>query len=261
MVLDIHRYVAIGDSFTEGLWDPLPGREDVQRGWADRLAEAISRRRLAAGAAPLQYANHAIRGRLLQPIIDEQLEPALAQHPDLLSIVAGGNDMLRPGSDPDALAAGLEEAVIRARREGVRVLMATGMDPAGLPLVQSVRSKVGTFNAHIWSIAARQGAAVVDLWGLRALRHRQMWAADRIHLSSEGHHRVAQAALRALGWEPEDPAWRTALPPAQIRRAEQLRENGQWLRRDVLPWATRRLRRRSSGDERVAKYPDVDDIP
>ena len=264
MVERISRYIAVGDSFTEGLWDPYPaprGEPDVQRGWADRLAESLSSRRVAAGLPALEYANHAIRGRLLAPILRDQVPLALSQEPDLISIVGGGNDILRPGTDPDALARILEDAVTAARRAGARVLLGTGMDPIDLPLVRSTRQKVALFNAHVWSIANRQGAAVLDLWGLRALRHPSMWAGDKIHLSPQGHQRVSQAALVGLGLAPDDPHWRTLLPAPNARAVERWRENGQWFVNDVAPWMTRRLRRRSSGDERTAKFPEPFRLP
>ncbi|MCC7127666.1 MAG: SGNH/GDSL hydrolase family protein, partial [Microbacteriaceae bacterium] len=90
------RYVAIGDSFTEGIGDPEPRSPGGNRGWADRVAEVLS-----AKTDDFAYANLAIRGRLLQQIFDEQVEPALELRPDLVTVSAGGNDILRPGSDPD----------------------------------------------------------------------------------------------------------------------------------------------------------------
>ncbi len=90
------RYVAMGDSLTEGLVDPYP--DGSPRGWADRFAGHLA----AAAGEPLQYANLAIRGRLLRPIIAEQLEPALALKPDVVSLWGGGNDIMRPRVDVDA---------------------------------------------------------------------------------------------------------------------------------------------------------------
>ena len=83
------RYVAMGDSQTEGVGDG----DDVTglRGWADRLAE-----RLAIGNPGLQYANLAVRGRLAAQVHTEQLGPALALRPDLATVFAGVNDLLRP---------------------------------------------------------------------------------------------------------------------------------------------------------------------
>lgn len=255
MIENISRYVAIGDSFTEGLWDPAPGEVEQQRGWADRLADSLSRRRTDAGLPALEYANLAVRGKLLREILEEQLPMALDLKPHLISIIGGGNDILRPGTDPDDLGRALEKAVITARRAGIRVLLGNGMDPIGLPLVRRTRGKVATYTAHVWAIAQAQGAAVLDVWGLHALKHPHMWADDHIHLSPLGHHRVAQGALHALGLTPDDPEWRTALPDLNLTRAQTLQEYSQWVRTEVAPWVGRRLRGTSSGDGRTGKYP------
>src|ERR1700761_2243140 len=116
-----HRYVAIGDSFTEGIGDPEATSPGGFRGWADRVAEV-----LATKTNDFAYANLAIRGKLIQQIMDDQIEPALALHPDLISISAGGNNILRPGSDPDHVAAKLDEAVERLRRDNATVLLFNG---------------------------------------------------------------------------------------------------------------------------------------
>lgn len=242
------RYVAIGDSFTEGLWDPDEQAEPPV-GWADRLAAHLDVE---------SYANLAIRGRLLEPIIKDQLERALSLSPDLISIVGGGNNMLRPGADPDRLARILESGVIKAREAGADVLLATSTDTRGVLLMSRMRPTVAQFNTNIWSIARRHGAYVTDLWGLRSIYDWRVWAPDRIHFNSEGHRRVANAALVALGLPPYDPDWDVPLPAADPETlATRASGHLQWLRRDVAPWATRRLRRTSSGHEKVAKRPDL----
>lgn len=250
------RYIAVGDSMTEGLWDPYAEGGQELRGWADRLAAALSARQVADGGAQLEYANLAVRGRLLGSILEAQLPEALEAGADLVSVVGGGNDLLRPNADPDRLAARLERAVRTAREAGVHVLLATGTDPRRAPLLGAIRPKVAVYNAHIWSIARRTGADVVDVWGLRALQDWRMWSEDRIHLSAEGHHRVAQAALVALSLAPDDPQWARPLPAAEpIPARDQWRTDAAWLRREVYPWARRHLRGRSSGDGRTAKRP------
>jgi lysophospholipase L1-like esterase len=250
------RYIALGDSFTEGLWDPDPQEPDHQRGWADILAAHLSTRRVADGAEPLEYANLAIRGRLLRPILAEQVPAALELGPDLVSLIGGGNDMLRPAADPDRMAADLEDAVVRLRRSGAEVLLGTGVDAKDSPIVRRTRGRVAVFNSHIWSIARRHDAAVLDLWGMRSLRDWRMWAPDRIHLTTDGHTRVAQAALVALGLAPDDERWDDPLTPLPaVPRLEQVRADAAWLKEHAYPWATRRLRGRSSGDTRVPKRP------
>ncbi|WP_253182107.1 SGNH/GDSL hydrolase family protein [Cellulosimicrobium cellulans] len=255
-------YVAIGDSFSEGLWDPYPGKEDHQRGWADLLAQHLAVRRVQAGAEPLRYANLAIRGRKLPAILTEQVPAALELRPDLVSLVGGGNDILRPSADVDRLSRTLEDAVARLRAAGVDVLLATGFDASRSPVVNLTRPRVGVFNANLWAIARRHGAYVLDLWGMRALQDWRMWSDDRIHLTPEGHRRVAQGALVGLGQEPDDAAWDdplAPLPPAPV--LDRARQNAQWVRTHLLPWAQRRLRGTSSGDHRVPKAPELLPVP
>jgi lysophospholipase L1-like esterase len=244
-------YVALGDSFTEGLEDL--GKDGAYRGWADRLAEVLA---AGAPAGDLRYANLAVRGRLLPEIVAEQVPAALELQPDLVSLVGGGNDVLRPGSDPDRLADLLESAVETIREAGADVLLATGVDPVKSPIINLTRSKVALYNNHIWSIARRQGAFVVDLWGMRALQDRRMWAADRIHMTTEGHQRVAWQAAEVLGAASGND-WATPLPPSPaVGRRATVREDAQWVREYVGPWVGRRLRRRSSGDTVTPKRPE-----
>lgn len=245
------RYLALGDSFTEGLNDPDPQRPGEYRGWADRLAEHLA----AASEGEVEYANLAIRGRLMPQVLAEQVPVALEAQPDLVSLIAGGNDLLRPGGDPDALAAALDEAVGRLRAAGADVLLATGTDPRRTPIIRRIRGRVAVFNAHVWSIAARHGAAVLDQWGAAWLQDRRMWDTDRIHLTAEGHRRMALAAAAALGIDAAGD-WRTPLPPIPARPLRiAVGEEAAWVRGFVAPWVGRRLRGRSSGDGRIPKRP------
>lgn len=285
------RYVALGDSFTEGLWDvpdgapPASAEQEppglVCRGWADLLAGHLAERLAASSDAPatvpgevvgapdprnlagkreerLAYANLAVRGRLLGGILEEQVPAALELGPDLVSLIGGGNDLLRPGADPDRLAADLEDAVVRLRAAGADVLLGTGMDTRHSPVIRRTRSRTAVLNAHVWSIARRHGAHVLDLWGMRSLHDWRMWADDRIHLTTEGHRRVAQGALESLGLEPDDVAWDDPLAPLPpLPRSARVRADVAWMRTHAYPWATRRLRGRSSGDRRRAKRPEL----
>lgn len=252
-------FVAIGDSFTEGLWDPYAGDIHDLAGWADRAALAMSRRRVEAGLEPLAYANLAIRGRRLRRILDEQLPAALEMSPDLVSIVGGGIDILRLGADPDHLAERLESSVVLTRATGADVLLATCMDTRNAgPLLGITRPRMALYSAHISSIARRHGCYVLDQWGLPALDDMRMWSDDRIHLSPEGHHRLSQAALVGLGLPPDDATYRELLPAADgVGHVQRWRSHGAWLRRDVAPWVGRGLRRASTGDGRSAKRPEL----
>ncbi|MCU1509913.1 MAG: hydrolase family protein [Glaciihabitans sp.] len=243
------RYVAIGDSFTEGIGDPEPASPGGYRGWADRVAEVLS-----AQTSDFAYANLAVRGRLMQQIFDEQLEPALALRPDLITISAGGNNIIRPGSDPDVVAASLDEAVGRLRTDGATVVVFNGPDIGMTPVLKRVRGKVAIYNENIHTLAKKHDAIVADMWSLRELSDPRMWAPDRLHFSPIGHNTIAAMVLDSLGVEhtiePFNPeplpriAWRTA-------RVEDLG----WAREHLVPWVLRRLRHQSSGDFITAKRP------
>lgn len=249
------RYVAIGDSFSEGMCDPDPARENSFLGWTDRLAHLLAADARDAGHE-LRYANLAIRGRLLADIVDRQLPLALEMKPDLVSIVGGGNDVLRPGSDVDALSRRMEEAVATLRGAGIDVLMATPTDPKAAPLLSATRPRSAIYLANLHTIARRHGCALIDQWGLDELKDWRMWAEDRLHMTPEGHVRVALAAYEALGGNPADRP--EALPPAEpVGRVQWLRENARWANEYVRPWVHRRLTGRSSGDAITAKRPQL----
>lgn len=243
-------YLAIGDSFTEGLNDPGP--HGHYRGWADRLAELM-----AARQPDLRYANIAIRGKYLRQIIDDQLPVALAARPDLVTFCAGGNDILRPSGDPDTIAATFEDAVVQLREQGTDVVICTGFDTRATPVLRRVRGRVATYNGHLRAIADRHGCHVVDLWSMTALHDPQAWSDDRLHLSPEGHRRVALCAAEVLG-VPVDGDWRepwplTAPPDWLTRRRADVR----WTREHFLPWVNRHLHGRSSGDGLSPKRPEL----
>ncbi|GAB3107755.1 SGNH/GDSL hydrolase family protein [Janibacter alkaliphilus] len=247
------RYVAVGDSFTEGMVDPDPARPDAYRGWADLLAAELAERT----EAPFGYANLAIRGRKVDDVVGRQLDEALAMGPDLVSIVGGGNDILRPRVDLDRLAATLESAVARARAAGADVLMATPSNPAEAGLFRGLLGRHAIHSANVFSIAQRHAAHVLDLWGLESVRDWRMWGEDRIHLSTEGHHRVAQAALHALGQSTGD-GWRDRLDPAPpLPARERAAKGAAWARTYAGPWVQRRVKGISSGDLRDAKRPEI----
>jgi len=243
------RFVAIGDSVTEGIGDPDPDNPGGHRGWADRTAEELART-----APDFAYANLAIRGRLLGQILAEQAEAALALRPDLVSVCAGGNDVLRPGSDPDVLAARLDELLGIVSRDGATVLLFTGFDVGHTPVLSAVRGKTAIYNENMRALATRHRAVVADLWASRDLRLPGMWTRDRIHFSPLGHHTVAALALEALGVPHTlEPLQARAALPRSWRTARH--DDLVWARAHLAPWVLHWLRHQSDGDGITAKRP------
>lgn len=249
MTHPFHRFVALGDSFTEGVGDPDPSRPNGVRGWADRVAEA-----LAADDPDVGYANLAIRGRKLLPILAEQLEPALALEPDLVTIYAGANDILRPQVDVDALVAAYDDGLARLASTGARLVVFTAFDPGGSATYRLLRGRFALYNELVREAADRHGATVVDFWRMREYRHWGYWDEDRMHMGPAGHQRMAVAVLDALGVDHG-----LAVPEpreiAVLDRRAQLRQNAAWVRTSAAPWVHRRLTGRSSGDALDPRYP------
>ncbi|KIH98524.1 SGNH hydrolase [Streptomonospora alba] len=256
---DIISYVALGDSFTEGLDDPYPESEGTgsarYRGWADRLAE-----HLAASRGEVRYANLAVRGRLIRQIAEHQVPRAVELQPDLVTLCAGGNDIIRPGADPDVTARIFEAAIRRLAATGARIVVFTGMDTGFQPVMRHLRGRIATYNMHVRAIADDYGCDVVDLWGMRVLRDHRAWSSDRLHLSAEGHRRIALRVCEVLdACPPAD--WREPWPaerPRPWRSARQ--EDLVWAREHLVPWIGRRLTGRSSGDGLAPKRPELEPL-
>lgn len=247
------RFIVCGDSYSEGMSDEII--DGQYRGWADRVADT-----LATEVDGFTYVNLSIRGKLLKQVIDDQLPAALnfvTGSDTLLSFHAGANDALRPGYKPELAQSLYEAAVRRAAKSGATLMLFTVLERTGNTGRGSDvwATRFGGFNKIVRQVGAEVGAIVVDANNESFFSDSRFLAFDRLHLNAEGHHRVAQALLEKLGYN-FDPAWRKPLPPAQPTP---------WFRRRIisviwfctfaLPWIWRRVRGKSSGDGRSAKYP------
>ena len=248
-----HRYVALGDSGTEGVGDE-PHPDGSERGWADRLAEV-----LAEANPQLLYANLAVRGSLAAQVHEQQLALALALEPDLITVVAGINDIVRPRLDLDASLAHMDEMLRDLVASAATVVTATFPDVSPInPVARLARKRLHHFNHRLRAIAAKRGALLVEAEDFPILADRRMWCEDRLHLSPEGHRGLAAATARTLGVAVKDssaPGHHSPGPLAtqRLRLNEELR----WARAFLLPWIHRRLTGRSSADGRNAKRPQL----
>jgi lysophospholipase L1-like esterase len=254
MTGSFRRFVALGDSFTEGVGDHDPDRPNGVRGWADRFAEGLARQ-----TNDVRYANLAIRGRKMDAILAEQIEPALALEPDLVTIYAGGNDILRPKVDIDALVARYGEAVGRLAATGAQVVMFTGFDLGFAPIFRHLRGRVATYNELVREVADDHRAVLVDYWRLREYRDPRYWDVDRLHMSAAGHQRMAIAVLDALGLQHDRPL-PTLAPLTVMDRRQQRAANLAWARAHAAPWVRRRLAGTSSGDSLSARRPTLEPV-
>lgn len=245
----------MGDSFTEGVGDRNKHLPNGVRGWADRVAE-----RLARAEPGWEYANLAVRSKRLRHIIAEQLGPALAMEPTLITLYAGGNDILDFGTDMDELMAQYEELVSTLARTGATLVLFTGFDIRVSVLLEPLKKRNAAYNRKVRELAAKYGAVLVDYWCFDAMHDRRMWDADRLHMSKAGHKYVAAQVLDHLGvshkislkeWE----------PPARMTLRDWERRQRRWVSDWVFPLFGRKLRGVTLGDNLSPRWPQPVKVP
>ncbi len=247
------RFIVCGDSYSEGMSDEVINGQ--YRGWADRTADAM-----AQAHANFTYVNLAVRGKLLGQVVEDQVPTALAfvtGADTLVSFHAGANDALRPGYQADVAIALYQEAVRLIAKSGAQVMLFTVLEKTGNTGrgAQVWEKRFSAFNRGVREVGAEVGAIVVDANQENFLSDRRFLAFDRLHLNAEGHYRCAEAVKEKIGL-PFNPAWRTPLPPAKkVPWIAQKAITVAWFVIFALPWIFRRIRGKSSGDGRSAKYP------
>ncbi|MFD9703698.1 SGNH/GDSL hydrolase family protein [Lentzea sp. NPDC059081] len=243
------RFVAIGDSCTEGLDDLLP--DGRYRGWADRVASVLD-------APGFRYANLGVRGRRMDQMLAEQVPSASTLEPDLVAVFAGGNDVMSGASG--AVLSARADALVRAVTSFAPTVAVFTLSDIShrMPFGWRMRPRILALNAAMRAAASRYGAVLVDVEADSCVHDSRYFGPDRLHLSSLGHRRLAGHLLSALEI-PFDPAWMAALPgtaaPASVV------EHWRWLREQVLPVAYTRTRNkligRQPGDGFTPKRPTL----
>lgn len=247
------RFVALGDSCAEGLADPHPSG-GFYRGWADFVAA-----RLAEDEPGFRYANLAVRGRRLDQIHAEQTPSATRLRPDLIALFGGGNDVMSRGWDARTVARRVDTA-IRACTEIAPVVVTFTLSDIShrMPMGHRMRPRLTALNDAVREASVSYGATLVDLWPDDAAHDSRYFGSDRLHLSEQGHRRLAGHVLGKLGVS-HDPAWLAPLPGSAGRSG--LRADLRWLTREVLPVAVTRFRNRlvgrQPGDGFLPKRPEL----
>jgi lysophospholipase L1-like esterase len=248
-----NRFIVCGDSYSEGMTDEVV--DGNFRGWADRVADEMAKH-----SDSFTYANLAIRGKLLQQVVDDQVPEAvkfISGKDTLISFHAGANDALRPGYDAAKTIAQYQSAVRELAKSGATILLFTVLEDTGNKGRGSEvwKKRFSEYNRAIKEVAAEVGAIITDANDLDFFKDNRFLAFDRLHLNAEGHWRVAHGVLEVLDY-PNDPAWKIPLPAAKPTPWLKARLIGVlWFFTFALPWILRRLQGKSSGDGRRAKYP------
>jgi lysophospholipase L1-like esterase len=253
--MTFERYVALGDSTTEGLDDP--DGAGGYRGWANRLAE-----RIAAHQGSLAYANLGVRGLCARQIREQQLDAALALRPDLATVVAGMNDLLRSSFDARAIAADIGAMQRALVDRGCVVLTFTIPDISHRlamgPVARMLSRRTHDLDDELRRVSPAAGAILVDLAAHDLASDPRMWSRDRLHANAEGHARIAAALAQALDLPGTDDSWLAPLPaPPPAGIAARIADDLAWGRDYLVPWLWRRLRGAPAADRRVPKRPSL----
>jgi lysophospholipase L1-like esterase len=201
------RYVAIGDSSTEGLNDP--DGDGGYRGWSRRLAA-----RIANAQGGLLYANFGVRGLTTREILDQQLAPAAAMRPDLITMFSGTNDVLRPRLHVRSIERDIERMQRTFIEGGATVLTFTLPDLTPvMPIARCIAPRIRAMNDAVRMATARTGATLLDFATYPVATDPRLWHEDRIHANATGHARIADALAFALALPDTDDTWRSDLPP------------------------------------------------
>ncbi|MCT9079045.1 SGNH/GDSL hydrolase family protein [Streptomyces fulvoviolaceus] len=187
------RFVALGDSLTEGVGDPVG---EGWRGWAALLAGGL-------GEGEVAFTNLAVSGSQTRDVLERQLPAALALRPDIASVVVGVNDTLRCTFDIHAVAARLDRVYAAFAEQGAVLLTACLPDPGtmlGLPgaLARPLARRQRAVNTVVHALSERYGAVHLHAAEGTWTTDRAMWSADRLHPSERGHRQLAARAHALL---------------------------------------------------------------
>ena len=242
------RYVALGDSSTEGIDDP--DGNGGYRGWSQRLAE-----RIHATQGGLHYANLAVRGLTTAQVCERQLAAAVAMRPDLATVFCGTNDVTRVRFDAASVAADIERMQCKLVASGATVLSFTlpNLAPV-MPLARLIAPRIAALNHALAQASRSTGSILVDFAAHSVATDSRLWSEDRIHANSAGHARIAEALAHALQLPGSNAAWQQPFPTVlEPTRGQWWAAELRWMRRHLLPWAWQGLVGRSSAQGRSPK--------
>lgn len=248
----INSYIALGDSFTEGVGDFDDRYPNGVRGWADRVAQ-----QLAHNNPDFTYANLAIRGYLLDQIIDNEVEPALEMRPDMITFCAGGNNLIRPKTNLDELISKTTAILDKFLEQNIKVVVWTAADAPNRPIFRQLRGRFALFNELLREVLAeRPEIMLVDYWRMHEYENSNLWDDDRLHMSALGHKIMAKAVLEVL--QQANDLEDVVIPPEpELTAAEVRKDDIRWYREFLVPWISRRIKGTSSGDNIKPKYPKL----
>ncbi|MEV6285795.1 SGNH/GDSL hydrolase family protein [Kribbella sp. NPDC051770] len=252
------HYVALGDSTTVGVGDPLNGSTtdlsgagarpgEGWRGWASLLADSLG------SSHRVTFSNYATSGATVPQVTADQL-PETGDGPiDLASLIVGVNDTLRSTFDAGQIRDCLHQCAAQLTERGALLLTVRFHDHGqvfGLPawLRRPLWQRIEQVNAVYDDLFLQYGGVRLDMADYPEVYRRDFWSVDRLHPGERGHRRLARAfadELHARGVRIDVPPDLSCAgePPSRWADAVwMVREGVPWLGRragDLTPWAAR----------------------
>jgi len=187
------RFAVLGDSLAKGVLDP-PVQGYAPASWPERVAAALRRVRPSLG-----YRNLGMVGLRTRQVRDAQLAAALEFRPDLATLVCGGNDLIVPKLDREAVEADIDAMVAALVEAGATVFVFGLMNiTAATSQLDLLKPRLMGLNALVRKVAMRRGAVFVDLWPHPAAADRDLYSGDLLHMSARGHAHIATTTIHAL---------------------------------------------------------------
>lgn len=243
-------YIAIGDSLSEGLGDFTFNQNRHHNGWTDRLAGILAREAQDSNY-DFHFANLALRGTKLETIMSQQVAKALQLQPDLVSVMAGSNDLLSKEDSLPRLRASYRDGLQQLLAGGCDVVVANTINPLHLRVFKPLRYRAERFSEMIGDVAGEFAIPVIDVFGIQDFEQLLYWAEDMVHFSGHGHIAVANQAAKLLDLNYRYQQINTA-DFAPVTRS--VFETLAWVGRDVIPFLQRKLKGVTSGDGMHPKH-------
>lgn len=187
------RFVAIGDSFTEGIGDEVEGI--ALKSWVDHFVQLC--------VNDIEYANFAKRGLVTKEIRSQQLEKALTFNPDLVSLIAGANDVLKGRWNHYAYKEDMKCMIDTLSKTGADIMIANLPDftvrlPFSTEKKQVLKEQLLEANEVILSLSREHQLHHIDFWNHQLVNDNTLWSKDFIHPNSKGYVKVAELIFSSL---------------------------------------------------------------
>jgi len=244
-------YVAIGDSLSEGLGDFDFHSDRHHKGWTDRLAAMLSAHAENLGHE-FHYANLALRGSKLKTILTKQLQQALELKPDLVTIMAGSNDLVT--GNLEELEATFRNGLRQLQAAGCRVVVVTTIRPSHLNLFKVVLPMAEAISSMLVRLAQEASVDVLDVHSIESFSDIRYWAEDMVHFSGHGHIVIANKAAALMGIPQRMPE---ANATDMHKPSRGLVGTARWFVLYAIPFIQRRIKGTTSGDNMLPKHQNL----